>query len=216
MGDLRGVIFDMDGVLIDSEEYICRAAIQFLATRGVHARPEDFIPFVGAGEDRYIGGVAEKYGLALDLEEAKRQTYAIYGELIHGRLGPLPGAREFVSRCRERGLKLAVASAADLMKVEMNLRELQFPPGTFDTVVTGSDVARKKPHPDIFLTAAKRLGLDPQQCLVVEDAVNGVRAAKAAGCRCLGILTSFSADDLHEADWHAPDLASAPAECLEW
>lgn len=216
MGELRGVIFDMDGVLIDSEEYICRAAIQFLATKGINAKPEDFIPFVGAGEDRYIGGVAEKYGLTLDLEEAKRQTYTIYGDLIHGRLGSLPGAREFVSRCRERGLRLAVASAADLMKVEMNLREIGFPPGTFDSIVTGSDVTHKKPHPEIFLTAAERLGLQPRNCLVVEDAVNGVRAAKAAGCRCLGILTSFSAEDLREADWHAPDLASAPPECLEW
>ncbi|BCW97440.1 MAG: haloacid dehalogenase [Armatimonadota bacterium] len=216
MGELRGVIFDMDGVLIDSEEYICKAAIQFLATKGVRAKPEDFVPFVGAGEDRYIGGVAEKYGLSLDLEEAKRQTYTIYGDLIHGRLGPLPGARDFVSRCRERGLRLAVASAADLMKVEMNLREIGFPPGTFDAIVTGSDVTHKKPHPEIFLTTAGRLGLEPRECLVVEDAVNGVRAAKAAGCRCLGILTSFSAEDLHEADWHAPDLAGAPPECLEW
>ncbi len=216
MGELRGVIFDMDGVLIDSEEYICRAAIEFLASRGVEAKPEDFIPFVGAGEDRYIGGVAEKYGLSLDLEEAKRETYTIYGRLIHGRLGPLPGAREFVSRCRGRGLKLAVASAADLMKVEMNLREIGFPPGAFDVVVTGSDVTHKKPHPEIFLAAAAKLGLEPRECLVVEDAVNGVRAAKAAGCRCLGILTSFSAEDLHEADWHAPDLARAPEACLEW
>lgn len=216
MGRLAGVIFDMDGVLIDSEEYICQAAIQYLATHGVQAQPEDFIPFVGAGEDRYIGGVAEKYGLDLDLEEAKQKTYSIYGELIGGRLGPLPGAPEFIRDCRARGLKLAVASAADLMKVKINLREIGFDPEDFNAVVTGSDVTHKKPDPEIFLKAASLLGLDPSQCLVVEDAVNGVRAGKSAGCRCLGIATSFSEEDLHEADWHAPDLANAPAAALDW
>ncbi len=213
---IRAVIFDMDGVLIDSEEYICRAAIEFLATKGVNAKPEDFKPFIGAGEDRFIGGVAEKYGLQLDLEQAKKETYTIYGGLIRGHLGPLPGAIEFIARCRDRGLRLAVASAADLMKVEINLRQIGCSPETFDAIVTGSDVTHKKPHPEIFLTAAAHLGVPPEECLVVEDAVNGVRAGRAAGCRCLGITTSFSPEELHEADWHAPDLAHAPDDCLNW
>jgi beta-phosphoglucomutase-like phosphatase (HAD superfamily) len=90
------------------------------------------------------------------------------------------------------------------------------PADTFDAVVTGDDVERKKPDPQIFLLAAERLKLPPSQCLVIEDAVNGVRAGKAAGCHCLGIMTSFGEATLRAsgADWVAPDLANVPAAAL--
>lgn len=215
---LKAVIFDMDGVLVDSEPFICEAAIRMFAERQLRVRPEDFIPFVGAGEDRYIGGVAEKYGFALDLERDKARTYAIYADIVRGRLDPLPGAREFIANARKLGLKLAVASSADLVKVETNLQELRFPEDTFDAVITGLDVVNKKPDPEIFLMAASAMSVEPSLCLVVEDAVNGVLAAKAAGMRCLGITTSFTARELAAAgaDWTAPNLAEAPAECIGW
>ena len=216
--DFRGVIFDMDGVLCDSERFICEAAIRmFRELHGADLKPEDFIPFVGAGEDRYLGGPAERHGLRLDLRRDKARTYEIYLEIIHGRLDPLPGAREFIARCRERGLRLAVATSADRVKMEGNLREIGIPAGTFDVTVNGLDIPRKKPNPDIFLLAAERLGLPPAQCLVVEDAPNGIQAGKAAGCRCLGLTTSFTEAVLRKngADWTAPDLAHVPTGVLE-
>jgi len=211
----RGVIFDMDGVLCDSERFICEAAIRmFRELHGAEVKPEDFLPFVGAGEDRYLGGPAEKHGIRLDLQRDKARTYQIYLEIIRGRLHPLPGAREFIARCRERGLRLAVATSADRVKMEGNLREIGVPAETFDVCVNGLDIPRKKPNPDIFLLAARRLDLPPDRCLVVEDAPNGVQAAKAAGCRCLGLTTSFTAAVLRQngADWTAPDLAGVPDE----
>ena len=87
---------------------------------------------------------------------------------------------------------------------------------SFDAVVCGQDAKHKKPDPEIFLLAASRLGVTPDESLVVEDAVNGVSAAKAGGFRCLGLTTSFSARELSEADWTAPDLAHVPAEALGW
>src|SRR5712691_4107288 len=78
----RAVIFDMDGVLVDSESLINAAAIAMFREKGLVVQPEDFLPFVGAGEDRYIGGVAEKYGFPLDLSVAKRRTYEIYLDLV--------------------------------------------------------------------------------------------------------------------------------------
>jgi HAD superfamily hydrolase (TIGR01509 family) len=212
-----GVIFDMDGVLCDSERFICEAACRMFAERhGVTVRPEDFIPFVGAGENRYLGGVAEKHGVRLDLEADKKRTYEIYLEIIRGRLGPLPGAREFIAGCRRRGLRLAVATSADEVKLTGNLREIGLPRETFDVCVNGLDVERKKPDPQIFLLAAERLGLPPGRCLVVEDAPNGVAAAKAAGSPCFALTTSFDADALTEAgaDWIAPDLARVPDDVL--
>ena len=151
---IAGVIFDMDGVLVESEPFIAEAAVRMFAEKGVAVRPEDFRPFIGMGEDRFLGGVAEARGVVLDLPRDKVRTYEIYLELIQGRLEPLPGVADFIGRCRSLGLRLAVASSADRMKVEGNLRQLGLPSGTFDAVVVGEDIVRKKPAPDIFLEAS--------------------------------------------------------------
>jgi HAD superfamily hydrolase (TIGR01509 family) len=206
----------MDGVLVDTEQYILQAAMKMFTEHGWKVEPEDFIPFVGMGENRYIGGPAEKYNYPIDIERDKARTYEIYGELVHGKLNPLDGARAFIQKAKDRGLKLAVASSADKVKVMINLKESGLSPETFDAIVTGQDVVNKKPDPEIFILAAKKLGLSPEKCLVVEDAVSGVAAAKAAGAKCLGLTTSFTPEDLSEADWIAPNLAKAPDEVLEW
>ncbi len=213
----RGVVFDMDGVLCDSEPFICEAAMRMFAEKyQLQVHPEDFLPFVGAGENRYLGGVAEQYGIAWDLQEDKRRTYEIYLEIIRGRLEPLAGVGEFIAQCRQMGIRLAVATSADSVKMHGNLAEIGLPPETFDACVNGLEVVHKKPAPDIFLLAIERLALTPGECLVVEDAPNGIRAGKAAGAACLGLTTSFSAADLQAsgADWIAPDLARVPPEML--
>ncbi len=215
-GQLRGIIFDMDGVLVFSEPLTAEASIRMFAEKGYSVEPHEFRPFIGMGEDRFIGGVAEARGIPLDPVRDKARTYALYLELIKGRLKPLPGVREFVEACRRQGFKLAVASSADAIKVEGNLHEIGLPPETFDVVVNGSEVARKKPNPDIFLEASRRLELEPSACLVVEDAVAGVAAAKVAGMRCLAVTTSFPADKLTQADWITADLAHVPADALNW
>ncbi len=197
---LRGVLLDMDGVLCDSEPFICEAACRmFLERHGATVHPDDFLPFVGAGEDRYLGGVAEKHGVMLRMPDDKARTYAIYLEIIRGRLGPLPGAVEFVHACRARGLKTAVATSADRVKLEGNLREIGLPSERFDACITGDDIVRKKPDPEIFLKAAAAVGLPAPACVVVEDAPNGIRAAKAAGAGCIGVTSSFPAERLLEA-----------------
>ncbi len=213
---IEAVIFDMDGVLVDSEPFICEAAIRMFKERGLDVKPDDFRPFVGAGENRYLGGPAEKYNFPLDIERDKARTYAIYGEIVKGRLKPLPGVHEFIARCRGKGLRLALASSADRIKVDINLREIGLPAGTFAALVNGLDVQRRKPYPDIFLFAAEKLGVPIARCLVIEDAVNGVQAAKAADAKCLALLTSFPREKLAGADWISNTLADAPDEVLDW
>jgi HAD superfamily hydrolase (TIGR01509 family) len=215
-GKLRGVIFDMDGVLVLSEPLIAEAASRMFAEKGFTVEHREYRPFIGMGEDRFIGGPAEARGIPVDPVRDKARTYAIYLELIKGKLKPLPGVVDFVGECRRRGLRLAVASSADAIKVEGNLHEIGLPPSTFDAVVNGSEVARKKPNPDLFLEASRRLGLAAEACLIIEDAIAGVAAAKAAGSRCLAVTTSFPADRLTAADWIVPDLAHAPPEALAW
>lgn len=213
---IKGVLFDMDGVLVDSEAYICEAAIQMFQQKGLAVQAEDFLDFVGKGENRYLGGVAEKYNFEIDIIEAKALTYQIYEKLVNGKLEPLPGVLSFIEKAKSKGLRLAVATSADRVKMEVNLNNIGIPESTFDATVNGLEVERKKPHPDIFVMAAQRIGLAPEHCLVVEDAVSGVEAAKKAGCRCLGLTTSFNKQQLAKADWHAIDLSEAPEECLNW
>lgn len=213
---IKGVLFDMDGVLLDSEEFMCEAAIRMFEEKGLEVRKEDFIPFVGTGENRYLGGVAERYGADFDLERDKARAYQIYAEITEGKLSPLPGVHEFIERCRSRSLKLAVATSADRVKMVINLAALGLPGKVFDQTVNGLEVERKKPFPDIYVEAARRLQLRTDECLVVEDAVSGIRAAKAAGCKCLALTTSFSADRLTEADWICHTLEDAPDDSISW
>ncbi len=212
------VVFDMDGVLCDSEALMCEAAMRMFRERyGVAVAAADFRPFVGAGEDRYLGGVAAKYGIAWDLERDKQYAYATYLRLIKGRLQPLPGVHAFIARCRAAGVKIAVATSADAMKMNGNLAELKLPPDTFDACVNGLEVTHKKPDPEIFTTAIARLGVVPRDVLVVEDAINGVQAAKAAGAHCLALTSSFCGAELRDAgaDYTAVDLAAVPVAVLD-
>ena len=213
----EAVIFDMDGVLVDSEPVIEEAARRGLAEYSVDARHEDFLPFVGAGEDRYIGGVAEKYGLAYKTE-MKRRVYEIYLEIVDGMIRTYPGVVRVLQGLRAAGVRLALASSADRIKVEANLRAAGIPEALFDALVSGEDVVNKKPAPDIFLEAARRLAIGPARCAVVEDAVNGVRAAKAAGMFCVALTTSFPVEALRAAgaDRVEPDLAGAFAALSEF
>ncbi len=211
----KGVLFDMDGVLIDSEQFIAKAACMMFAEKGLKVVPEDFRPFIGTGENRFLAGVAEKYNFKLNMPTDKVRTYDIYLQIIKGALKPLDGAVDFINKCKSLGLKLAVASSADMRKVTGSLTETGFDGGEFDAIVCGQDIENKKPAPDIFVLAADKLGLEPGQCLVIEDAVSGVRAAKAAGAKCLGITSSFTEEQL-KADFHAANLAEVDFEVLEW
>lgn len=211
---IKAAIFDMDGVLTDSEPLINEAAVTMFRERGVVVQPEDFLPFVGTGEDRYIGGVAEQYGVALDIAQAKQRTYEIYLSLVPGKLRAFAGARELVRACKSAGLRVAVASSADLIKIEANLAKIELPPEQWDVVISAEDVINKKPAPDIFLAAARRMGVSPAECAVIEDAVNGVQAAKAAGMRCLAVAQTFPAGELTAADRVRPTVAEVSVEDL--
>jgi|SRR5664279_889799 len=213
---IKGVLFDMDGVLVDSESYICKAAIMMFNELGISVLPKDFEQFAGMGENKYIGGVAEKYGIAVDIEKVKARTYKIYGEIVKGKLLPLPGAQNFIAKCRNKGLRLALATSADRVKMEVNLKETGLSPDLFESIITGLDVEKKKPFPDIYLKAAECLDLDPKNCLVVEDSFSGIKAGKAAGCKCLAVRSSVEEAKLKEADWICDSLLKVPEEALNW
>jgi beta-phosphoglucomutase len=212
---LKAILFDMDGVLVDSEKIIAQAAVELFALRGAQVDTADFTPFIGTGENRFLAGVSEKYRITMEPGD-KELLYQIYNKLVPANLQPVSGVHQFVDFCKEKGIKMAIATSADRVKVDINLSAVKLDEKKFDTIITGQDVERKKPFPDIYLVAASELGVSPKECLVIEDAVNGVEAGLAAGCHCLGLTTTFDAAKLHRAHWIAADLASIPDEALAW
>jgi cytidine deaminase len=190
-----GLLFDMDGVLVDSEKVITAAAIEALKRFSIFAKEADFKEFTGMGEVRFIGGVAEKYGRAYR-PEMKALTYEIYGEMVDEHLSVYENTLPTLEALAARGYPLALASSADLVKVRHNLRVAQIPLDWFGAIVTAEDAERKKPWPDLFIKAAEGLGLSPDQCVAFDDAVSGVRAAAASRAVPVGVCTSFSEEVL--------------------
>lgn len=193
----KAILFDMDGVLIESEYLMRASAIRALADYGVRAEHEDFLEFTGMGEDRFVGGVAEKHGLVYKTE-MKELAYDYFGQRVKEEAHVPAGVKEMLEALHQKGLVLAVCSAADLRKVRYNLMAIGVDEAIFSALVTGSDVARKKPFPDIYLEGARRIGMEPKDCLVIEDALSGIQAAHAAGMDAVGVPTTFSKEELAE------------------
>lgn len=206
---IRGIIFDMDGVLLDSEPATAVASVRGMRDFGLTVDPEDFREYVGMGEKAYFGGVAEKYG-GTYTQEMKDRIYEYYVRDAWKDIILFEGVPEVLRTLHARGYKLAVASGSLPIKVNTNIKAAGLPIECFSAIVTAADVKKQKPDPEIFLTAARKLGLDPSQCIVAEDAVSGVTGAKAGGMKCMGITTTFPAERLLSigADWTSDHIRS--------
>lgn len=204
------VIFDMDGVLVDSEATFKRACADALHEFGVYPEHEEFTPYTGMGDVIYIGEVAKAHGVPF-APEMQDLSYKLYGEYAKETLTVFPWSRTVLKTLHKNGIKICVASSAGLFKVETNLRCVGVELDMFETVVSGDEVEKKKPAPDIFLKAAGKCHIDPSRCLVFEDAKSGVMAAKAAGMTAAAVTTSFSEAELKAAgaDFVCDDLRQA-------
>lgn len=195
---INSILFDMDGVLVHSEDTIRNCCIEALSKFGITAKHSDFIPFTGMGEERFIGGVAEKYGKVYD-SKMKDLAYKLYGERALNSVIVYEGIKDLIYLLKEKGYKIAIASSADRVKVEINLKCIGVEPQLFNVLITGSDIINKKPHPEIYLKAAKEIGTLPQNCIVIEDAISGIGAGKAANMLCIGVTSTFDKETLIKA-----------------
>jgi HAD superfamily hydrolase (TIGR01509 family) len=176
-----GVIFDMDGLLVDTERLAMRGLANAAVDMGVDA-PESFhYAMIGIPADRCRDMVQERFGPGFPAEAYLAAASRHMDRLVEaGQLRLKPGVLDLLSHLDQLGLPKAVATSSSRPKADRHLRDVGIL-GRFDVVVTRDDVARGKPHPDLFLRASKGLGLPPGRCLVLEDSYNGVRAASAAG-----------------------------------
>lgn len=193
----KGVIFDMDGVLIDSHPTHKKVWAQFLASVNKRVSEED-LDFVLDGRKReeilryFLGNLSAK-----QVEEYGRRKDKLFSESASD-LQTIPGVVEFLDVLDRAGIRMAVATCASLVRTRDILDVLGLFP-RFEAIVTANDVVKGKPDPAIFIQAADCLKLSPGDLLVVEDAVSGVTAAKTAGMKCLGIAAEGRSGRLKEA-----------------
>lgn len=204
---MKAVIFDMDGVLVDSQPYHFKADIDTMAEYGVIKDQKFYESFAGTLTADRMRTLKEMFGLDVPVEEMtiKRENMILD---IMGKedIKPVSGIPEFLRSIKEKGLTTAVASSSDYKLINLILDRLKIAQ-YFDSVTSGSDVKRGKPSPDVFLLAAERIGIEPAECLVVEDSENGVKAAKAAGMKALGYINPTSGkQDLSLADFITDDF----------
>lgn len=213
------VLFDMDGTLVDNMRFHVQAWVAFARALGLEGEPEERFEREFAGK-RNEEILAVLLGRPLPAEEATRlaeQKEAHYRALYAPHLAPLRGARELLTRLRQGGCPLAVATAAPAANRDFVLEGLGLRP-FFSQVIGAEDVTRGKPAPDIFLASARALGVAPASCVVFEDALNGILAARAAGMFAVGVTTMLSEQTLREAGahWVIRDFASLPEDLEHW
>jgi beta-phosphoglucomutase len=194
---LEALIFDMDGVLINSEPLHERAKREALLEAGIVVPESLFEKYTGRSDKVMIDEVAAAHGESEErCAEILRRKHRIYESLEHT-LRPVSGAIDFVHWAQSR-YRLALATSATKRNREATLKSLQIE-SMFEVTVDSASFSQPKPSPEVFQIALERLRLAPTASLVIEDAVNGIVAARAAGCFSAGLTTSFSKDALREA-----------------
>lgn len=200
---IKAVIFDMDGVIIDSELIRLHHVLGILKNMGVNMSNEEYIKFIGTTY-RYIWStIKDRYGLPNEVEELiamDRDEYFKYISSPKTIKKPIEGIPEFAKSLYENTYKMAVASSSPINVIKLVVKSTSLN-RYFDVLVTGDYVKRSKPEPDIFLYAAEKLGVLPEECVVIEDSCNGVKAAQKAGMKCIAYRNLNSGNqDLSKAD----------------
>ncbi len=201
-----GLIFDIDGVIADTEAINARATIDVFAELfGVHGvRREDFEAGLGRGAAAYVRAAADVHGLELTDEQVAAASAARQENFLRilerEPLDPFPGVLELMGAAlADDRFRVAIATSGTRRKSEAVLKSARV---LYDRMVyiTGDDVTAKKPDPELFLIAARAMDVPPERCVVIEDAPNGIEAAHAAGCVCVAVTNSTSAERLSSAD----------------
>jgi HAD superfamily hydrolase (TIGR01509 family) len=208
------VLFDLDGIVIDTTELHYRVWDEFARAHKYHPSRAELLATNGrrAGETvrMWLGnGLDEQEVAALTADREAHFNRLLATEPVSA----VPGVEAFVAALITAGIPRAVATSAVPANAELSLARVAMT-GKFDAVITAADVHRGKPDPEPYLKAAAALGADPKRCVVIEDSVSGIRAAGAAGARCLAMATTFPREQLEdeEPDWLVSTFLDLPPQ----
>jgi len=203
---MKAVIFDKDGVLIETFELHFKSHYMVLAEFGVKLKKEDLIKRYGMKISEILRDIMKQYGKNVSETTAKRMAskkVKIYVKLAEKGLELLPGVEEFLKFLKNKGYKIGLASS-DSKKTLLQFLKLTKTGKFFDANISGDEIKNGKPNPEIFLECAKKLRIKPEECIVVEDSVHGVEATKRAGMKCIAVTTGqTSREELQKMkpDW---------------
>ncbi len=196
---MRAVIWDMDGVIVDTGEYHYRSWRDIFKKQGVDFSEKDFQCIFGQRNDTIIRKTLGKELTQAQVDSIADDKDNYFRQLVKSHVTPFPGVIDLLKILNANGILAAVASSAPLENIRLIMAEA----GTaeyFQAVVYGREVSEGKPSPQIYLLAAQKLGAEPANCIVIEDAVAGVEGAKRAGMRCIAVTNTHEAAGLNKAD----------------
>jgi len=199
---IQAVIFDLDGVIIDSEPIHFKLEQQMFDELKIAISFKEHCSFVGMSPQNMWETIVNKHNLTFSPDVLVRKKEVLYLEYLNKQddVYPIPGVAALIRELYENNFKLIIASSSHTDIIRKVLAKFNFP-GFFIAMVSGTELIHSKPHPEIFLKAAGIANCEPGKCLVIEDSENGVSAAKAAGMKCIGFLNPNSGEqNLNNAD----------------
>ena len=196
---LRGVIFDMDGVVVDSEPLSMATIAEIIGEHGGHTDPALLAGLTGVNLAEVLRAAAAHSGRALDAAALYRSYQERYLPRLRACAVPTPGLAGLVAALRAAGVPIGLASSSSLTEIDVVVRALRLGP-VLGAIASADEVARPKPAPDVYRLAIERLGTGPDGVVAIEDSATGAASANAAGLLCVGVRTAVT---------HAHDLGSA-------
>ncbi|MBN1644122.1 MAG: HAD family phosphatase [Dehalococcoidales bacterium] len=204
----------MDGTIVDSSDYHRTAWQKTLRNHGVELTEEKFRYAFGRRNDENIRNFIGQHLSQQEVDKIGEEKETAFRDLIKDSIKSFPGAVELIKSLAKAGFQQAIVSSAPLENIRLITRTLNIE-GYFKLLISGDDVTKGKPHPQAFLLAAGKLGIEPENCVVMEDAVAGVTAAKAGGMHCIAVTNSNHKGLLSSADIVTDSLEKITAETVE-
>ena len=185
MTEIKAIIFDMDGVISDTQKLHALVEEEILRRYGVNLSPEEITQkYAGTTDREFFEKIFNDHNISVDVENIIKEKWERMIKISKNNISPISGAVELIKNLRRNDFKLAIASASPHNFIKLVLEELNLK-GKFDVIVSAEDVKFGKPNPEIFLLAVKKLRVKPEECIIIEDGINGIIAGKKAGMKCI-------------------------------
>jgi len=210
----KAVIWDMDGIIADTGPYHLKGWQTVFRKRGANYTEEDYRRNTGKRNDSIIRNILGEKTAQNEITTITREKGEVFRQLVSQNIRPFPGVIKLITSLKEHGFKIAIASSAPIENIQLITQNLKID-NYFDAIVSGWEVTKGKPDPQIFLLAAEKLGVETEDCIVIEDAIVGVSASKRAGICCIAVTNTNQKEALRDADFIVDTLEEITIDDLK-